>query len=549
MFGYLWRTSWQTIVWVLIIGITSGLGSAALIATINQALSVPSEALLGQFVGLCALVLLSETLSFSLTSRLSEATIYKLRIRISQLILGSPYPNLQKLGKAALLANLTTDIATLSQAFMLLPEICIHGAVVVGCLAYLAWLSWQMALVLTGIIIVTVGTYRLLTQAPGRAFVKAREEYDKLGQSFRHLTEGIKELKLHAERSRDFMTRSLAASAENHRRLTLFANVTFMLANKYTFLVYYLAIGLILFGGLWHQAAPEVVSGYVLVLLFMTGHLAGLTHSLPAFVTARIALDKITQLGEALQTEPLGTPNAPLPKQWATFQSLTLDEVTHSFHREKENRRFTLGPINLEFRPGELVFLVGGNGSGKTTLAMLLMGLYHPELGEIRYNGVRISAANREAYLQQFAVVFADFYLFDELFGFDADKITYKLMDYLERLHLQHKLTLNNGRFSTTALSQGQCKRLALLVAYLEDRPFYIFDEWAADQDPEFKELFYTELLPELKAKGKTVLAITHDDRYFHLADRCITLEEGQIKAIDYPPVTKPRPMVEFGEY
>ncbi|PPD51328.1 MAG: peptide ABC transporter [Methylobacter sp.] len=550
MFGYLWRASWQTIIWVLVIGITSGLCSAALIATINKALSerAGDNSLLWQFSGLCAVVLLAETLSFYWTNRLSEASIYKLRIKISQLILSSPYPNLQKLGKAKLLANLTTDIATISQAFMLLPEICVHGAVVTGCMAYLAWLSWQMALVLTGIILFAVITYRIFTRSPQRALVRAREAYDNLNQGFRHLTEGIKELKLHSDRSKDFMERGLAASAETNRRLALSASVGFMLANKYTFLIYYLAIGLILFALPWHQANPETASGYVLVLLFMTGHLAGLTHNIPVFATARIALDKITQLGEILEAGLVQPHDTALAKNGAAFHSLTLRGVTHRFHREKENRSFTLGPINLDFKAGELVFLIGGNGSGKTTLAMLLMGLYHPEQGEISLNGMRISDANREAYLQNFAVVFADFYLFDELFGFDSDKITYKLIDYLERLHLHHKLTLNQGRFSTLELSQGQCKRLALLVAYLEDRPFYIFDEWAADQDPGFKELFYTELLPELKAKGKTVLAITHDDRYFHLADRCIKLEEGQIKSIEYPPVVpQAQPIAEIG--
>ncbi len=63
----------------------------------------------------------------------------------------------------------------------------------------------------------------------------------------------------------------------------------------------------------------------------------------------------------------------------------------------------------------------------------------------------------------------------------------------------------------------------------MEERPVYLFDEWAADQDPEFKAVFYLELLPMLKAEGKTVIAITHDDRYFYLADRIIKLESGLV--------------------
>jgi putative ATP-binding cassette transporter len=90
-------------------------------------------------------------------------------------------------------------------------------------------------------------------------------------------------------------------------------------------------------------------------------------------------------------------------------------------------------------------------------------------------------------------------------------------------------VTIRNGQFSTTALSQGQRKGLALMTAYLEDRPFYLFDEWAADQDPHFKEIFYTQLLPELRSRVKSVLVITHDDKYFGLADRIVKLDYGKI--------------------
>ena len=56
-----------------------------------------------------------------------------------------------------------------------------------------------------------------------------------------------------------------------------------------------------------------------------------------------------------------------------------------------------------------------------------------------------------------------------------------------------------------------------------------VFDEWAADQDPTFRHLFYTELLPELRAKGHLLVVISHDDRYFHIADRVITMKAGRI--------------------
>ncbi|MDD5275182.1 MAG: cyclic peptide export ABC transporter [Methylovulum sp.] len=540
MFGFLWRSSWLIFLAAIAAGIASGLSSASLIALINSALSGHFEqaTLLWKFAGLCAMVLLSASSSFYLINRLSEKATYELRLQISRLILAAPYPYLQKLGRPALLANLTEDIVAIAGAYQLLPVLCINTAVVSGCMAYLGWLSWQLALILGGIILFGVLSFIVLKEKPKKSMERARAEYDNLNRSFRALTEGIKELKLHSARSGDFMEHSLAASAESYRRHSLSGLTFYMLSSQWVNLLYYATIGLILcVFPLWQHLSQDVIRGYTLVFLFMMSPLSVLTNSLPVFGRAGIALRQVEKLGASLRLQIQQADRVKQPERWSTFHSLSLQNLTHSFHREKENRNFTLGPVNLEFKPGELVFLVGGNGSGKTTLAMLLIGLYSPEQGVIRLNGETVTDENRAAYLQNFSVVFSDFYLFDDLFGFNADKVNAQAIDFLERLHLSHKVSIDNGKFSTLDLSQGQRKRLALLVAYLEDRPFYVFDEWAADQDPEFKELFYTELLPALKANRKTVLAITHDDRYFHLADRCIKLEEGQIKTIDYPAV------------
>jgi putative ATP-binding cassette transporter len=187
------------------------------------------------------------------------------------------------------------------------------------------------------------------------------------------------------------------------------------------------------------------------------------------------------------------------------------------------------GPISLTIESGELVFITGGNGSGKTTFVRLITGLHMEETGHIYLDGHRVEDQECERYRQFFSVVFADFYLFDHLLGLTRPDLEEEARQYPAELKLSHTVKVINNRFSTTDLSQGQRKRLALLTAYLEDRPIYIFDEWAADQDPYFKNIFYTHLLPELKAIGKTVLVISHDDRYYHVADRLIRLDEGQI--------------------
>jgi putative ATP-binding cassette transporter len=214
------------------------------------------------------------------------------------------------------------------------------------------------------------------------------------------------------------------------------------------------------------------------------------------------------------------------PAEWSRIE---LVGVTHRYYREHEDATFQLGPIDLAFRPGEVVYLIGGNGSGKTTLAKLLLGLYTPESGVIRVDGVAIDDAGRDRYRELFSAVFADYHLFDSLHGAAGPGIDERARRHLERLGLERRVRVEAGTLHVDGLSQGQRRRLALVAACLDDRPFYVFDEWAADQDPEFRRVFYTELIPELRARGKTVLVITHDDAYFALADRCLRMDFGRL--------------------
>ncbi|MBC1195048.1 ATP-binding cassette domain-containing protein [Microcystis aeruginosa BLCCF158] len=213
---------------------------------------------------------------------------------------------------------------------------------------------------------------------------------------------------------------------------------------------------------------------------------------------------------------------------------------SHPPHSQKGNpppppradeKGFLLGPISFSWQPGELIFLIGGNGSGKSTLAKLITGLYPPLSGAIYLNGKRITQDNVEWYRQHFSAIFSDFYLFDSFLGFDRPNLDQEVENYLMQLQLAHKVTVKNGVLSTTELSQGQRKRLALLTAYLEDRPIYVFDEWGADQEPRFRELFYKQILLQLKERGKIVIVISHDERYFHLADHIIKLDYGAVES------------------
>jgi putative ATP-binding cassette transporter len=341
------------------------------------------------------------------------------------------------------------------------------------------------------------------------------------------VTGGVKELKLHRRRREEFLD-TVQDDAVRLKDLGVSSLTLFSLAASWGQFLLFVVLGVLLFGGASLGIVNrQILDGFILAVLFLIGPLQGILGQLPQISRANIALQKIERLGLTLAESGLeATAAEAVPAGW---RRLELRGVTHVYPRPEKDEVFTLGPLDLALSPGELVFITGGNGSGKTTLAKLLVGLYPPESGEVLVDGRPVDEGGREAYREQFAAVFSDFFLFETLLGQSKDGLDARAGEILRRLQLDHKVRVDAGRFSTLDLSQGQRKRLALLTAFLEDRPVYLFDEWAADQDPHFKEIFYHQILPELKARGKCVCVISHDDRYYDLADRVVKLEDGRI--------------------
>jgi putative pyoverdin transport system ATP-binding/permease protein len=524
------RASWLQVAIAILTGLISGGTTARLIALINTVVAGTfTENIELYFAALTFIVLINSIISQVLLINLSQDAVYRLRLRLSQGILSSPLRHLEELGASRLLATLTEDVATLSTTVYAIPFICVDIAVIGGCLLYLGSLSITVFIFTVGFIMMGIGSVQLLINRAASFLNLAREEQDRLFQHFRAITDGIKELKLHAARRQDFFTEELQVSAAKSRDNNSAALLTFSISTGWGNLLFFALVGVLLFVLPRLVEIPlAVLSGYVLTLTYLMLPMQSILDKLQALSRASVALQKIDTMGLALATQKEEM-LAPIQKEAAKFSKLELHQVTHAYPGEVEDSKFTLGPVDLNFKPGEVVFIVGGNGSGKSTLAKLITGLYIPETGQIKLDNKVITDDTREAYRQNFSVVFSDFYLFDRLLGVGDGNLDTQAKEYLAQLHLDKKVKIENGKLSTTALSQGQRKRLALLTAYLENRPIYLFDEWASDQDPVFREIFYKQILANLKQRGKTVLVISHDDQYFPIADRVIKLDYGKI--------------------
>jgi putative pyoverdin transport system ATP-binding/permease protein len=530
-FKYLLRVSSRTVVFAILFGIISGASSTGLLALVSTALKnggLSAGTLLWSFIGLCLVMSVSKYAADLLLVWLGQEAVYNLRLNLGRQILASPLRQLEEIGPHRLLATLTDDITSIINALLFIPTLIINVAIVCGCIVYLGWLSPVVCLAVVIAMAVGIGTYRLpiLKGMPYQRL--AREGSDALFNNFRALTDGTKELKLNSQRREAFLTQVLESNAAGLKRNNVKSMGYFLLATSWGHILFFVFIGALLV--IVPRAAGSnvaILTACTVTVLYLMTPLELIMNSVVILSRANVALDKVNGLGLKLTAEE--GPGKSVVQTAPEWKVLEVEGVTHSYHREKEDSVFTLGPLYLSFGRGELVFITGGNGSGKTTLVKLLSGLYKPESGQIHFNGQPVTTETIESYRQNFSVVFSDFYLFEDLLGFDSPELDARALDYLIELQLDRKVQVKDGRLSTIALSQGQRKRLALLVAYLEDRSIYIFDEWAADQDPLFKDIFYYQLLPALKAKGKTVIVVSHDDRYYGIADRVVSLTNGQI--------------------
>jgi len=515
-------------------GVAAGAATVALLGTINAVLNRPggmAGGLLLTFVALCAVALVGRAASSMSTNRVGQRLVAQVRKSLARKILAAPIDALERYRTHRLMPVLTGDVDMISDAAFVLSSALIALAITLGCLGYLAWLSPALFGLLLLALVAGVGV-QTWAQARGiKGFHKARDAEEQLHKAYRAISDGAKELRMHRARRAGMYGGQIEGTVDRIREINRRAINTYVLATAFGSALFFLLIALILGWAALRTMPPSVLSGFVLVLLFLKGPLDQIAAAVPGIGRARVAFQRIADMSARFATpEPfldLDQPGEPA----ALADAIELRGVRYGFPAPDGGEAFVLGPVDLTLRRGEMVFVVGDNGSGKTTLVKLLLGLYAPQQGQVLADGRAVTDRTRDHYRQLYTTVFSDFYLFEDLAAEagQGGSLPERALPYLQRLEIAHKVSVKDGAFSTVDLSTGQRKRLALVHAYLEGRPVLVFDEWAADQDPTFRHLFYTELLPELRDKGHLVIVVSHDDRYFHLADRVIRMDHGRI--------------------
>lgn len=527
-----YRTPFLIIMLLSLASAAVGIGVIAFInARLIESMAAPWQ-VLPEFLGL-VLLLLVVTLGAQLAlTTLGHHFVYDLRARLIKRILDTDTQTLEEIGSAGVMASLSADVRNVTIAFVRLPELVQGVVITIGAVLYLGWLSPGMLAVTALWVVFTMIVGWFLVQNVYRHLARIRETEDALYQDYESVIDGHKELALNRGRARALYEGDYDEHSRTYRSHIIRSDTYHLSAVNWSNIMMLGAIGVAFFlaNGLgW--ANTNVAATYSLTLLFLRTPLIQAVGALPTLLNAQVAFRKLESLKLAEYRPEFGDTSS--AQDWQTIE---LKGVTYQYPaREGDGDGFSVGPVDLTLRRGELVFLIGGNGSGKSTLARLLTGLYRPREGQVLVDGAPVETEEDwQRFRQRFSTVFTDFHLFDQLMGPDGSAPDGERVDtWLKRLQMKGKLLFDGHRVTNPKLSQGQRKRLAMLLAVAEQRDFLLLDEWAADQDPQFRRTFYQELLTHLHDMGITVFAISHDDHYFERADRLLEMREGRLAELE----------------
>jgi putative ATP-binding cassette transporter len=513
-----------------------GISNASILAAVNTGVQASGS---GQKPGLwaaslflVALFLFMKTQQYVTITATAEieAIIHKLRLRLMNHIRRSELLEIEKIGRARIVAAVTSDTAILTQASNMLC-FTVQGAVLICFVSiYVAYLS-LVAFTLTVVIVAGAATLfhlknRRLSAQKAESAMWERRLFDRLVD----FLDGFKEVRLNTARSADLFddAAEVSKTAANIKIRTQAETFRMIVSSQISM---YVLIGAVVFiaPNLSDSLGGSSVSKTTTALLFVVGACFGLVQSIPILLNANAAATRIAQLEATLAAATSTRPHDIVaPKR---FETIEMRNIVFRYVDRFSEAAFKIGPLDFTLRSGELIFLTGGNGSGKSTFLRVLAGLYAPDTGEFTLDGMVVNDNTRDNYRALMSAIFFDYHLFRKLYGI-AQPEPGELDALLAKFRLGDKTGLTDGEFRTLDLSGGQRRRLALIVSLLEKRPIILLDEWTAEQDPEFRRKFYDEFLPEMLQAGATVVVITHDDRYLeelHLPARRIRMDEGRI--------------------
>lgn len=516
---------------IVILSIMSGLANMVIILILINAVGTDNKLIYILYYFALALVFYISSRKIVQTKliNISLSIVYELRMKLINKIFLSSFQKFEKIDNGRVIATLNQDTATISSSVNILISLLSNTITIIGVFVYLGTISFTAMILILSVIFCVAFLYAIVSKRAEVLFEQARDTANVFSGLIDGLLYGFKELSLSGIKKKEY-TSEVEASCSELKVKSSLAAIKFINAFLVGETMLIMVLGTISFAIplLFPEIPKFKLLAFIMIVLYLIGPINAVLGAIPGIIQIKVSWKRINTFIEEVEPDLKLADILTGKIKKLEVKEISMKDLTFEYKNEDddEDHSFKVGPVNLNINSGEILFIIGGNGSGKSTLANLLTGLFAADEGAIKINGKKIH--NNELG-GLYSTVFCNHHIFKKLYGIDTDNKKEELESLLKLLRLEEKVSVDNGSFSTIDLSNGQRKRLSLMKCFLEDSQIYLFDEWAADQDPEYKKIFYRELLPEMKKQGKIVIAITHDDNYFDVADRIIKMNNGEI--------------------
>lgn len=531
--GFFFKSSWKVIVMAAI-----GSGAAAGLILLGLKLlgdivkNVEADPVLTYLYATLAILvssIVTHVVGYGVTKHY-EYRVASYRKEMSEKLLNARYEKFQsKLYR--IVPILLFEISAVGGFGRGIPAVLVSFFQSVVIIGYLFTLSWQLTLILFPLFFL-VSIVNVLTLPIFKTIEKRMSEVRfMLHFSLERMEKGFKDLLINKEHAKTHVDDSIAGHSNEVARLGLKTFNLKSIIDKSVGAFMLVGFGAILLLSITQFNFDQaLLVEYLALVLYVRPSLNKVANFFKQVKSVENALEQVESFDVDIKKS--GTIADGTVEYQPDLQKVPLISLENvSFEYPVENP-FRLENISLEVKQNEILIIKGYNGSGKTTLFNLIVGLYTPNSGAICFQGNSISKDNLKAYRSYFSCHFTDSPLFDNFNYLDLGNRD-ELNSIMNDLQLSSKTELDERNVLTkTDLSNGQKGRISLLRLLLENKRIYFFDEWAANQDIYFKEKFYTEIVPGLKAAGKTVILISHDDKFYNIADRIITIKNGKLENV-----------------
>lgn len=472
-----------------------------------------------------------QTRQFSL---ISKDVVYRIRRDLLLRLQRISMSEYEALGSGTVTSHFVTDLNAIDDFIgMTVAKFVIAVLSLIGAAGVLLWMHWQLALLILFLNPLVVYFTVVLGKRVKHLKKRENQAFELFQGALTETLDAIQQIRA-ANREQHYLRRVVDTARRIKHDSAAFSWKSDA-ANRLSFFIFLMGFDLFRAVSMLMVVFSNLTIGEMMAvfayLWFMMGPVQEALNIQYALYGARAALERINGL-LALHQEPQ-YPHEENPFEGRRAVSVQLDDVHFRYGRGDP----VLNGVSLTINAGERVALVGASGGGKSTLVQVLLGLYQPTRGEIRFDGVPVQRIGLEVVRDHVATVLQHPVLFNDsvrnnltLGRAHAEEDLWRVLQLAQLAdvvrEMPQQLESRLGR-QGVRLSGGERQRLSIARLLLGDPQVVIFDEATSALDTETEARLHAALREFLA--GRTVLIIAHRLSAVKQADRVYVFEDGQI--------------------